>query len=141
MKKTYLLKEFQCKEISRGTGSVKYCLVDDEGNERIVNAKAKLGLIKKIKAIEPIYHRETPLIDALKDAEVNDVLTIDFTEFNKDNPRVDSSAANRAFNRQLMKEVSPPHSPSFDIEPLHMMKLFGIAIIGFILLVTIKVVS
>lgn len=66
---------------------MSYHLVDEHGNERIVQAKAKLNWCKKVSSIKPIYHRETPLIKALAKASLNETIEVDFAEYNKKYPK------------------------------------------------------
>ncbi|RUM71695.1 MAG: hypothetical protein DSZ09_02610, partial [Sulfurovum sp.] len=88
MYKTYTIKAYKFKEISKGTGSISYYLIDELGEERVVTAKAKRGIIKKIKSVQAIHHRETPLVKALANSSVNDTIVVDFSSFNRKFPRV-----------------------------------------------------
>ena len=84
---SYTVTGYNFKEISRGKGSIEYQLMDEYGNERMVTAMAKLNLFKKVSSIKPIYHRELPLITALAETKLNESIVVDFSEFNKNNPR------------------------------------------------------
>jgi len=83
----YRISGYNFTEISKGKGAIEYQLIDDFGNERTVTAKAKINLFKKISSIQPIYHRELPLIQALAQKKLNDSIIVDFSEFNKKHPR------------------------------------------------------
>ncbi len=106
----YTLKNYQFKETTKGRGIVKYLLVDEQGNKRIVSAIAHLGFGNKIKSVHPIHHRETPLIDILFTAQVNDKITVDFTEYNNKYPR--GSAATRKIEAVRTDKVSNPYNES-----------------------------
>ena len=83
----YTVTGYNFTEISSGKGSIEYQLMDEYGNERTVTAMAKLNLFKKVSKVRPIYHRESPLIEALSRTKLNDSIVVDFSEFNKNNPR------------------------------------------------------
>ena len=147
MIKTYVLKEYQCKEISNGKGSLNYLLIDEIGNERVVTAMATLGIIKKIKSVEPVYHRETPLVEVLSKASINDTIKVDFSDFNKLNPRPSSSDKSQRVNRQFFRDINNISDlknlkqstfSDFRISPLRFLKLLGIAIVGLAALLSIQ---
>ena len=79
----YCLKEQKFKEISSGKGILEYILIDEFGNSRTVSAMAKLNWRKQLTTVKPIHHRESPLIEALSLASINETIEVDFTEFNK----------------------------------------------------------
>lgn len=83
----YTVTGYNFTEISKRKGSIEYQLMDELGNERSVTAMANLNLFKKISSVRPIYHRELPLVRALSQANLNDSIVVDFTEFNKKHPR------------------------------------------------------
>ena len=83
----YTVTGYNFKEISSRKGSIEYQLMDAFGNERTVTAMAKLNFFQKVSSVRPIYHRELPLIQALARTKLNDSVVVDFSEFNKDNPR------------------------------------------------------
>jgi len=85
----YTVKNYQFRETTKGKGIIKYYLVDDQGKERVVSAIAKLGFTNKIKSVHPIHHRETPLIDVLSKAAIDERILVDFTEYNNKYPRAD----------------------------------------------------
>lgn len=144
MIKTYVLKEYQCKEISSGKGSINYLLIDELGNERVVTALATLGIIKKIKSVEPIYHRETPLVEMLSKASINDTIEIDFSNFNKMNPRPSSSSKSQRIDRQFFRDINNSSHlnnssfTDFSISPIRMLKLMAIAIASFLAFLSIQ---
>lgn len=83
----YTYKNFQFRETAKGKGIVKYLLVDEQGKQRVVSAIANLGFGNKIKSVRPIHHRESPLIDILFKADLNERITVDFTHYNNSHPR------------------------------------------------------
>ena len=88
----YTLKNYQFKETTKGKGIVKYLLIDEQGQKRIVSAIANLGYGKKIKSVHPIHKRELPLTDVLFKSEINEKITVDFTEYNNKHPRGSAGA-------------------------------------------------
>ena len=84
---SYTVKKYQFKETSKGRGIISYEIVDMHGNKRTVSALAQLGLRDKVKSVRPIHKRELPLIQKLLKSSVNDKIEVDFTEYNKNNPR------------------------------------------------------
>ena len=83
----YTLKNYQFRETTKGKGIVKYLLIDEQGKKRIVSAIANLGYGKRIKSVHPIHKRELPLIVVLSKAEINEKITVNFTEYNEKYPR------------------------------------------------------
>ncbi len=81
--KIYRIEDIVFTELSRNKGSIEYYLVDSIKNKRKVTGIAKLGFNRKIKSVKAVYQREKPLIDALIDADVDQRISVDFTEFNK----------------------------------------------------------
>jgi len=81
--KIYRIEDIVFTELSRNKGSIEYHLIDSIKNKRKVTGIAKLGLNRKIKSVKAVYHREKPLIDALVEADVDQRISVDFTEFNK----------------------------------------------------------
>ena len=88
---SYTVKNHQFKETSKGRGIISYEIADTHGNKRTVSALAQLGMRNKIKSVRPIHKRELPLIQALLKSSVNDKVEVDFTEYNKNNSREDST--------------------------------------------------
>lgn len=97
MKKTFTVTDILFTSVSRNKGTLEYYLVDELGNERKVTAMAQLGFRKKIKSVRALYQREIPLIEVLADLEVDQSVTIDFSEFNK-NPREHKKHSGLGFN-------------------------------------------
>ena len=126
----YTLKNYQFKETTKGKGIVKYLLVDDQGNQRIVSAIANLGLGKKIKSVHPIHHRESPLIDVLFNAQINEKITVDFTEYNQKHPR--GSIEARKIQKVRTDKVVDPYNESLikDIDSIveHKFRLLKLAL-------------
>lgn len=83
----YTLKNYQFKETTKGKAIIKYLLVDEQSKTRVVSAIASLGFRNKIKSVHPIHQREQPLIDILFTAEINERITVDFTDYNDKHPR------------------------------------------------------
>lgn len=83
----YTVIGYNLKEISSRKGSIEYKLMDRFGNKRTVTAMATLNFLKKVSSVRPIYHRELPLIKALAKTKLNDSVIVDFSEFNRNNPR------------------------------------------------------
>lgn len=134
MYKSYTIKACKFKEISEGRGTISYLLVDEKGERRTVIAKAKCGFIKQIKLVEAIHHRETPLVEALANASINDTISIDFSDFNRKYPRVHAKSQTERLARGTMKNG---HTISkmdlFNVNAYRILQLFGIA--GAVLLV------
>lgn len=84
---SYIFKSYKFKEISKKKGSIEYLLVDESGNERLVTAMAELNWRKQIHRVRPVYHRESPLVEALANTDLEDTLVVDFSEFNKKHAR------------------------------------------------------
>ncbi len=102
----YTLKNYQLRETTKGKGIVKYLLVDEQGKTRMVSAIADLGFKNKIKSIHPIHHRELPLIKILSKANVNEKITVDFTEYNQKYPR-DTATTQKITEVKTDKVVDP----------------------------------
>lgn len=81
--KIYRIEDIVFTELSRNKGSIEYHLIDSVKNKRKVTGIAKLGFNRKIKSVKAVYHREKPLIDALVEADIDQRISVDFTEFNK----------------------------------------------------------
>jgi len=126
MYKTYTIKAYKFKEISKGTGSISYYLIDELGEERVVTAKAKRGIIKKIKSVQAIHHRETPLVKALANSSVNDT-----TSFNRKFPRVSNGSQFRKTAKVVLSDFDNSHAistmDSLSIDKFRLMQLFVIA--------------
>ena len=135
MIKNYTIIEKEIKEISASKASIRYVLLDEQGQERVVEAFAKLGMTKKVKSLKPIYQRETPLVEALTNAEIDDVINVDFTEFNRKNKRI-SASSGRSHTTKLPIKVNALTSilalDSYEVDLVRLFKLFLIGSIGFI---------
>lgn len=88
MRKIFIIKNSNFKEISKDKGAIDFLLVDETGEKRTVSAVAKLNRNKRIIAVNAIHKRETPLVEALAKASVKDTIEVDFTGFNNTHPRV-----------------------------------------------------
>ena len=119
MFKTFTIKEYRFKEVSKKRGSIDYLLVDELGVERTVTAVAKLGWNNKIKSAHAIYQREIPLVEALFKASVKDTIEIDFTGYNKKHPRV----RNRAKLDAKSLAYPSSHNNSFSIDKFRLFQL------------------
>lgn len=138
MYKSYTITAFKFKEISGGKGTITYFLVDELGEKRTVTAKAKCGLIKRIKSVEAIHHRETPLVEALADASINDTIVIDFSSFNRKFPRLH---VNSQIERQSRGTIKPNNSgheitsiDALNIDAFRLLQLFLISSSFFVII-------
>lgn len=142
MYKTYTIKAYKFKEISSGKGLISYYLVDELGEERVVTAKAKRGLIRKIKSVEAIHYRETPLVHALSKSEVNDTIVIDFSDFNRKHPRVNTGSQFRKTAKHSMVEIGTAHAMSgvhnLYIDKFRLFQLFIISCLCIMVLLAIS---
>ena len=138
MYKSYTIKASKFKEISGGRGTISYFLVDELGEKRTVTAKAKCGFIKRIKSIEAIHHRETPLVEALASASVNDTIVIDFSDFNRNYPRLPSNSSIERMARGTLKTVNSGQNISgldtLNIDAFRLLQLFVIASLAFMVI-------
>ncbi len=134
MNKTYIIKEKIFKEISTSRGSICYLLEDGQGEKRTVRAIARLGFTKKIKSVQPIYYRETPLVESLSKASLNDSVSIDFLAFNKYIPRT-SASVSQANALKILRDVEATRYnsrlSSFSVDPERLLQLFLMASVGF----------
>ena len=87
MNKTYTLQKTQLTDAAKSSAIMNYHLIDDKGNQRVVQAMAKLGCRNKVKSVQAKYFRETPLVDALSQAKVEQRIEVSYTQFNK-KPRI-----------------------------------------------------
>ena len=84
---SYTIKSHQFKETSEGRGILSYDIVDTHGVKRTISAVAHMSKNNKIKSLRPINKRELPLIQVLVKSSINERIEVDFTEYNKNNPR------------------------------------------------------
>jgi len=135
----YTLKNYQFRETSKGKGIVKYLLVDEQGKQRIVSAIADLGFGNKIKSVHPIHHREMPLINILSKAQINEKITVDFTEYNNKYPR--GSVEARKIEAVRTDKVSDPYNDSlikdFDSLSSHKYRLLKLVLVSALVVVAI----
>lgn len=96
MKKTYTIQSSHSTIISPAKGAINWSLIDERGHERRVTAMANFDHNGEIIAVQPIYRRETPLVEALAKHVDGDTLTIDFTAFN---------TANGYINREIYADM------------------------------------
>ena len=91
MKKTYTVNDILFNEVSHSSfqtkGTLEYFLVDEFGDSRKVITMATVGYGKKIKTVRALYKREEPLVEALKNADIGQEVTIDFASFNQNQQR------------------------------------------------------
>ena len=144
MQKTFLIKACSFKEISEGKGALEYLLLDENGNERKVTATAQQGRIKALKNIKAIYKRERPLVKALAKASVDDTVYIDFSKFNKKNPRPNSAKGNKIIRNNDIKHFAYKGYSDFSEVSLlltdisRLLKLLFISILGVIGILMLK---
>lgn len=137
MKKTFLIQERTFKEISEGKGHLEYKLIDENGDARVVTATARNGKIRALSHIKAVYKREAPLVEALMKASVNDTVYVDFTKYNRKNPRPNSVSNSRS--RSYKGAYSSSSSSSYYFDSANILRLLGISIIGFITLLMFRV--
>jgi hypothetical protein len=137
MKKTFLIQERTFKEISEGKGHLEYKLIDENGDARVVTATARNGRIRELSHIKAVYKREIPLVKALMKASVNDTVYVDFTKYNRKNPRANLVSESRS--RSYKGAYSSNLSSSYIFDGAHILRLLGISIIGFVTLLMFKV--
>jgi len=142
MYKTYTIKAYKFKEISKGIGSISYYLIDELGEERVVTAKAKRGVIKKFKSVRAIHHRETPLVNALANSSVNDTIVVDFSSFNRKFPRVSNGSQFRKTAKVVLNEFDNSHAistlNSLSIDKIRLLQLFIIACLGLLAILALS---
>ena len=142
MYKTYTIKAYKFKEISEGIGSISYYLVDELGEERVVTAKAKRGVIKKIKSVQAIHHRETPLVNALANSSVNDTIVVDFSSFNRKFPRVSNGSQFRKTAKAVVNDFDNSRAAttmdSLSIDKIRLLQLFIIACLCLMVIMAIS---
>ncbi len=140
MYKSYTIKAFKFKEISGGKGTISYHLVDEIGQTRTVTAKAKAGFIKKIKSVEAIHHREIPLVEALANSSINDIISIDFSDFNRKFPRVHQNSRQEKMARGTIKEIAGAQSINSlnGFDGARLFQLFTIGVVATAIIVFLK---
>ena len=142
MYKTYTIKAYKFKEISRGIGSISYFLVDELGEERVVTAKAKRGVIKNIKSIKAIHHRETPLVKALANSSINHTIVVDFSSFNREFPRVSNGSQFRKVAKSTISDFDKNYAAtaanSLVIDKFRLLQLFIIATLCLLVLIALS---
>lgn len=136
MQKSFLIQARNFKEISEGKGYLEYKLVDEKGDTRTVTATAKTGRFRELSQIKAVYKREAPLVNALRKATVNETVFVDFSHFNKKNPRSKLVADSRSPSYKGAYSSYPESIPVLERDNL--VRLLGIAVIGFILLMMVK---
>ncbi len=88
---TYTVKNSQFKETSTGRGIISYLIEDKYSNKRKISALARVNKRGKIQSVRPINKRELPLLQMLVKSSINEKIQVDFTEYNKKNPRDEDS--------------------------------------------------
>ena len=84
---TYTVKNYQFKETSAGRGIISYLIVDKHSNKRKISALAHVNKRGKIQSVRPINKRELPLLQVLVKSSINEKIEVDFSDYNKENPR------------------------------------------------------
>ena len=87
MNKTYTLQKTELTDAAKNSAIMNYHLIDDRGNQRVVQAMAKLGCRKKVKSVQAKYYRETTFVNVLSQAKVEQRVEVSYTQFNK-KPRI-----------------------------------------------------
>lgn len=83
MNKTYTFQKKLLREDLNDRTLLDYYLTDDDGNQRVVSAVAKLGYKNKVKSIVALYHREAPLVDVLKSVKQYQKIEVSFSKSGK----------------------------------------------------------
>lgn len=83
MIKTFTIQDIVRTDISPEKGGMTWFLLDEQGKERRVQAVTDLDGAGEIAAVQPIFGRETPLVEELTQHAIGDTFTIDFTAFNQ----------------------------------------------------------
>lgn len=124
MKKTFTVNDILFNKISRKKGMIEYYLTDELGNDRKITAMAQLGFGKKIKTVRALYQREIPLVAALETKEIDQIFTLDFTQFNTEQ-RLNKKASKRFAEKAYAENFSSalPDYSRFSF-------LFGLAMLG-----------
>ena len=131
---SYTVKNYQFKETSKGRGIISYNIVDTHGNKRTVSALAQLGFRNKIKSVRPIHKREEPLVQALFKSSVNDKIEVDFTEFNKNNPREHSAKDIGVRKKEIPDDFKDHTIHDIDEISQNKFRLFQLAALGALVL-------
>ncbi len=84
---TYTVKNYQFKETSAGRGIISYLIVDKHSNKRKISALAHVNKRGKVQSLRPINKRELPLLQVLVKSSINEKIEVDFSDYNKENPR------------------------------------------------------
>ncbi len=142
MRITYTLKDYQLRETSKGRGVVTYHLVDKDGKNRKVSAIVKLGFRGKITAIHPLHKRESPLIDILKQTEINETIVVDFTEYNMKHPRntnqpVAVAARNTSVSYE-QKDLLINDMESITRKKGRLLQMLGLGLLVFMAIMSVK---
>jgi len=111
MNKTYTLQKKQLTPAAKHKAILDYHLIDDKGNQRVVHAVAKLGFANKVKSIQAKYYRETPLVEVLAEAEVQQQLEVNYTAFNKQ-PRISLIQQTRSISDTSMYQADSDNESS-----------------------------
>lgn len=137
MIKTFTIKEYKFKEISKGKGSIEYHLVDELNVERMVTAVAKLGWKNKIKSVHAVYQRESFLVNALTHTSVNDKIKVDFSGFNQKNPRLVNNKQGAAL-RGTLKPTNNSKIDQLGINKFRLIQLLIMSLLIFAVILSIK---
>lgn len=82
MIKTFLVHAVKTTQVSPGKGLITWLVTDENRIPRKVLGVTETDEQGFVKAVKPVYSRETPLVDALKTLVRGDMVTVDFRPFN-----------------------------------------------------------
>jgi hypothetical protein len=82
MIKTFLVHAVKATEVSPGKGLITWLVTDENRIPRKVMGITETDERGVVKAVKPVYSRETPLVEALTPLVRGDMITIDFRPFN-----------------------------------------------------------
>lgn len=82
MIKTFLVHAVKTTQVAPGKGLITWLVTDENRVPRKVMGLTETDDEGLVKAVKPVYSRETPLVEALTTLVRGDLVTIDFRPFN-----------------------------------------------------------
>lgn len=82
MIKTFLVHAVKTSQVAPGKGLITWLVTDENRIPRKVLGLTETDEEGLVKAVKPVYSRETPLVEALTTLVRGDLVTIDFRPFN-----------------------------------------------------------
>ena len=143
---TYTVKNYQFKETSKGRGIISYLIVDKHSNKRKISALAYVNKRGKVQSLRPINKRELPLLQVLVKSSINERIEVDFSEYNKQNPRQDEESRPSTKGipvRELKSEFEEDDHTIYSIDDIsdNKFRLFQMAALGALVLAAIMFVK